>query len=244
MADDTPSAGAEGAAAAGETVRAPAPTMSLSRFVMVFLFLLAFWTLFDPTLADLFGSAAGAVLMPVIGFGGWMPAITILLAGMLTTTVSSILRDYFTDWVKQARTQKMMTSWRKANMEALRKGNQAEVAKLREIQKGFQKDMMELSFSPYKSMALTMFLFIVIFTWLRLFVDVILRDLGNQFIAVPWSSNVWLPSVYVLPSWVLLYSLLALPFGQIVARVLKYVRFRRRLQEMGVPLRAGTGDAA
>ena len=107
-----------------------------------------------------------------------------------------------------------------------------------EAQKGFQQDQMALMFSPYKSMALTMFVFIVMFSWLRTFVDFSLSANGNQFIAVPWSSNVWLPSIYVFPSWVLLYSLLAIPFGQIVSRVMKYVRFRRRLREMGLPLRA------
>lgn len=98
--------------------------------------------------------------------------------------------------------------------------------------------------TPIKSMAWTLFLFIVIFTWLRLFVDVVLNNLGNQWIAVPWSNHVYLNSVYVLPSWVLLYSLLAIPFGQIITRVLKYVRFRRRLEKMGVPLRPGPADAA
>jgi len=42
----------------------------------------------------------------------------------------------------------------------------------------------------------------------------------------------------------LLYSLLAIPFGQIVVRVLKYIRFRRRLQAMGVPLRPGVDETA
>src|SRR5256886_13415758 len=77
-----------------------------------------------------------------------------------------------------------------------------------------------------------------------LFVDVVLNNLGNQWIAVPWSNHVYLNSVYVLPSWVLLYSLLAIPFGQIITRVLKYVRFRRRLEKMGVPLRPGPAAAA
>ena len=217
---------------------------SFSRFIMVFLFLLAFWTLVDPQLAELFSAAAGALLMPVIGFGGSLPVTTILLAGMLTTTISSLVRDYFTDWIRMARTQKVMGAWRKAQMDAVRKGNTAEVDKLKEIQKTFQSDIADMTFSPYKSMALTMFLFIVIFSWLRAFVDVTLTNLGNQYIAVPWSSNVYLPSIYVFPSWVLLYSLLALPFGQIVIRVLKFVRFRRRLQELGVPLVAEAEGAA
>lgn len=203
---------------------------------MIFLFLLAFLTLIDPTLAGGAAAVADAILMPVLGFGGRLPVMTILLAGLLTTVIGSIARDYFTNWVKMARTQKVMRAWSKERMDAMRKGNTARLEQLMEVQKGFQKDQMDMMFSPYKSMALTMFMFIVMFTWLRYFVDVVLQGQGNMWIAVPWSSNVWLPEAYVFPSWVLLYSLLALPFGQIMARVLKYVHFRRRLQEMGVPL--------
>ena len=180
----------------------------------------------------------------MFGFGGFLPVLTILLAGLLTTTIGSIIRDHYTNWVKMARTQKVMSAWRKEQMEAMRKGQQTRLSQLKEAQQGFMKDSMEVQTAPMKSMAWTMFMFIVIFTWLRLFVDVVLQDHGNQWISVPWSNHVFLNSVYLFPSWVLLYSLLALPFGQIVVRVLKYFRFRRRLQAMGVPLRAGPDETA
>jgi len=170
--------------------------------------------------------------------------LTILLAGILTTTIGSIIRDRYTNWVKMARTQKVMTAWRKEQMEAMRKGQQTRLSQLKEAQQGFMKDSMEVQTAPMKSMAWTMFMFIVIFTWLRLFVDVVLQDHGNQWIAVPWSNHLFLNSVYLFPSWVLLYSLLALPFGQIVVRLLKYFHFRRRLQAMGVPLRPGPDETA
>jgi uncharacterized membrane protein (DUF106 family) len=137
-----------------------------------------------------------------------------------------------------ARTQRLMRAWSRERMEAMRKGQQTRLQMLMEAQKGFAKDQMEMMTSPYKATAWTMFFFIVIFVWLRLFVDNVLQNLGNQWIAVPWSTHVFLNSAYLLPSWVLLYSLLAIPFGQIITRVLRYVRFRRRLLAMGVPLRA------
>jgi len=90
-----------------------------------------------------------------------------------------------------------------------------------------------------------MFFFIVMIVWLRLFVDTVLLDHGNQWITVPWSTHVFLPlGVVIMPAWLLLYSLLAVPFGQIVTRILRYIRFRRRLQAMGVPLRAEPKEPA
>src|SRR5207249_10143872 len=99
------------------------------------------------------------------------------------------------------RSPKVMASWRREPMEAMRKGQTTKLAKLKEAQQGFLKDTMEMQTTPLKSMAWTLFLFIVIFTWLRLFVDVTLSNLGNQWIAVPWSDHVFLNSAYLFPSW-------------------------------------------
>ncbi|MGQ0797544.1 MAG: DUF106 domain-containing protein [Methanobacteriota archaeon] len=228
-----------------QTARPTPQPPSLSRFFLIFLFLLGMWTIFDPTLASGFAFVVGTVLEPIIGFGGRLPVVTVLLAGLLTTTVSSTLRHYFTDWVKQARTQRWLRAWQKERLDAVRKGNKARVEMLVEIQRERQKDLMTLQLDPMKSTALTLFLFIAIFNWLRTFVDVHVAQAGNLWIAVPWSSNVLLTITdAVFPNWLLLYSLLAIPFGQIVTRVLKYLRFRRRLEELGVPLRAEPGRAA
>src|SRR5437773_4028495 len=220
------------------TPRAPP---SFSRFIMIFLGLIAIYAIISPEVAVGFASIANGALFPVIGFGGAMPTVTILLAGMLTTTISSVIRYHYTNWVKMARTQKVMGAWRKEQMEAMRKGQQTKLEKLKEAQQSFLKDSMEVQMAPMKSTAWTMFMFIVVFTWLRLFVDHTLGNLGNQWIAVPWSTHVFLNDANVFPNWVLLYSLLAIPFGQIVIRLLKYVRFKRRLDTMGVPLQPQDG---
>lgn len=211
---------------------------------MIFLGLLAIYALISPEVGEGFARVADFGLFPLIGFGGALPTVTILLAGILTTTISSLIRDHYTNWVKMARTQRVMGALRRDQMEAVRKGQATRIAKLKEVQQEYMKDAMEMQTTPIKSMAWTLFLFIVVFTWLRLFVDVTLAGLGNQWIAVPWSDHVFLNSVYVFPSWILLYSLLAIPFGQIVTRVLKYVRFMRRLAELGVPPRAGVNGTA
>ncbi len=241
-ATEEPSA-PEPSRAAGSAL--PRPPPSISRFIMIFLGLLAIYAIISPDVGIGFASYADKALAPAIGFGGAYPTLTILLAGILTTTISSVIRDHYTNWVKMARTQKVMASWRREQMEAMRKeGQTTKLAKLKEAQQGFLKDTMEMQTTPLKSMAWTLFLFIVIFTWLRLFVDVTLSNLGNQWIAVPWSDHVFLNSAYLFPSWVLLYSLLAIPFGQIVTRVLKYVRFRRRLEGLGGSLQIGPTETA
>ena len=218
---------------------------SFTRFIMIFLVLLAVVALFDPTMSQSFGAIAGFILYPVIGFGGRYPVLTLLIAGMMTTGISSILRDHYTDWIKMVRSQKTTAAWQKALREAMRKGNRSEVAKLNKIREGFMKDQMDIQVNSMKPLAWTFFLFIVLFAWLNVFVNATLAVTGGQYFAVPWATNVYVTYVpFLLPSWVLMYSLLALPVGQILTRVLKYVRFRKRLEAMGVPIEPESQDVA
>jgi len=211
---------------------------SFTRFLMIFLFLLAIVTIFQPGMATEFGSIAGLVLAPVIGFGGRYPVITVLLAGALTTGISSILRDHYTNWIKMIRMQKTTGAWQKALREAMRKGNKSEVNKLNKIREGFMKDQMDVQLNSMKPLAWTFFLFIVLFAWLNVFVNSTLVATGGQYFAVPWAPDVYVNYVpFLFPSWILLYSLLAIPIGQILTRVLKYVRFRKKLLAMNVSLK-------
>jgi uncharacterized membrane protein (DUF106 family) len=210
------------------------PRQSFSRFLMIFLGILALYVLIFPDIGRSFGLAAGAILEPVFGFDGRYPVITILLAGLLTSTVSSVVRHFFTPWTRMAKMNAAMAAFRKEQTEALRKQNTNRMQKLRERQAAVMAEYQDVQVLPLKLMAYTMFFFVVIFTWLRVFVDERLVATGNLYFAVPWSPNASLLGVYVFPSWILLYSLLAIPFSVVVQRVLKYFTFRERLKELGV----------
>src|SRR2546428_9269134 len=148
-------------------VRPPSPfsRASLSRFLMIFLFLLALYAIIDQQVGLGFARGADAILFPLFGFGGTLPVLTILLAGILTTTIGSIIRDHYTNWVKMARTQKVMSAWRKEQMEAMRKGQQTRLAQLKEIQKGLAKGPSGMMSTRYKSTGWTSFPFFGVFTW-------------------------------------------------------------------------------
>src|SRR5205807_5190647 len=102
--------------------RHAASPAELSRFIMIFLGLLAIYAIISPDVGVGFASIANLALFPVIGFGGALPTVTILLAGILTTTISSVLRGHYMNWVKMELSQKAMGAWRKEQMEAMRKG--------------------------------------------------------------------------------------------------------------------------
>ena len=248
--DETSEATATGEAttvlkARKQPVAAPRSTKgSFTRFLMIFLVLLAVVAIFDPTMSQGFGAVAGFILYPLIGFGGHFPVLTLLIAGMLTTGISSILRDHYTDWIKMVRIQKTTAAWQKALREAMRKGNRSEVTKLNKIREGFMKEQMDIQVNSMKPLAWTFFLFIILCAWLNVFVNATLAVSGGQYFAVPWAPNVFVTYVpFLLPSWVLMYSLLALPVGQILTRVLKYIRFKKRLEAMGLPIQPESQEA-
>lgn len=211
----------------------PTPRQSLTRFALIFLGILAVYAMFFPDVGRAFADGAGVVLNPMLGFGGAYPVITILLAGLLTTTISSILRHFMTPWIRMAKMNKIMSSFQKESMDAMRKGNTNKAEKLRERRAEVMKQFTDIQFVQFKQLGATMFMFIVFFTWLRAFVDFTLAQQGNLFFSVPWSFNAHFLDVYVFPGWILLYSLLALPFGQVLQRILKFFSFRRRLHELG-----------
>ena len=205
---------------------------SFGRFLMIFLLIMGLYVAFVPGAGEPFAIALGIVLNPLLGFDGRYPVITILLAGLLSTTISSIVRHRFTDWVEMARASRTMNALRKDLFDAMKKGNMAQVKRLQEVQRELQLDMSKTQLTSMKSMAYTFLFLIILFIWLGgEFINRTLVPSDNMYFAVPWSSDTVFNGVYVLPAWVLLYSLLALPFSQIVQRVLKYWSFSRRLQE-------------
>ena len=79
-----------------------------------------------------------------------------------------------------------------------------------------------------------MLIVVPIFLWVRYFVDVTLGAAGTQIISVPWAMNaINLIDVYwFLPAWILIYSLISIPLGQIIMRSVRAIQFKRYLSRM------------
>lgn len=206
----------------------------MTRTLLFLMIPLTFIVMFDPSFRDALGRGAASLFWPTIGFGAAYPVLTILIAGSLTTIISSVIRHVFTDWVRAARVTRRTAAVSKALMQAVRQGNRTKVQKLQEIQLSTRAESFDVQLAPMKSLAFTLFMFVVVFAWLSQFVNGDVVSNGTLYFAVPWQSQTRLTADYVLfPAWILLYSLLAIPIGQVVTRALKYASFRKRLAAMG-----------
>jgi uncharacterized membrane protein (DUF106 family) len=203
----------------------PAP-FSWKRTLYIFLFVLAIFVLFDNTLRLALGTIIGYAFEPLIGFGGHYPVITLFLAGIIMTSLTIIVRHLFsTDYVDQAKGQKIVAAFNKEMRQARIENNTFKLKKLMEQQQKVMKKSLDMSTSQLKLMPVTLLIVVPIFAWVAVF----MATVPTALVSVPWALSVDLNAYTLLPNWVLLYSLVSIPFGQILIRLLRYYDFKRRL---------------
>lgn len=224
-------AGAAGRSGAGGRRGLPPgarPNLRSQLILMLSLFFMLF-ILFDPTFRTTVGALVGVVLQPTVGFGYHYPILTLLLTGLLMTFFSVTVRHFFMDWIEMARNQRIMSAFNRELREARLKQNTYKLRKLMELQPQMMAQSLKSSQAQFKLMPVTMIVIIPIFAWLAVYVIAV----PSSIFAVPWQPNADLHNSNVLPNWILLYSLLTLPFAQVLQRSLRYFRYRKRLEELG-----------
>ena len=196
---------------------------------MMLSFMLVLLMMFDTATRDGVSALMNSILYPLVGFGGKYSVFTLISAGLLMTTITTLIRDHTTNWLEMAENQKKMSAFNKELREARMAGNTKKVDKLMKIQPEIMKMSMDSSSSQMKLMPITMLVAIPIFFWISYFINI---EASSVIFSVPWEYNAHFTSSHILPNWILLYSLLSLPVGQVLQRGLKYMDFRKKLAEM------------
>jgi uncharacterized membrane protein (DUF106 family) len=209
-------------------VPAQDPKSTTSRMLLIFVFIMALFVMFDNNLRSALGKIVGMGLEPLWGFDGSFPVVSLLITGAFMTCLSIVVRHLFTDYVKQTKSQKIMSAFNKEMQAARKENNTYKLKKMMELQPKMMEESMKQTTTQMKLMPVTMLIIIPIFAWIAVFVG----NLDSSIITVPWSNFADLNENYVLPAWVLLYSLISIPFGQLLSRGLRYYSFKKRLNEL------------
>jgi len=218
---------ATAAPAGGKSTGAPTPGASWSRFATIFILIIAIFVLFDPTLRSALGTAVGYVLNPLVGFGFQYPVPTLFITGLLMTGLTVLVRHFFTDYVEQAENQKIVGAFNQELRKARQENNTFKTKKLMEQQQAIMQRSLKSSATQLKLLPATMIIVIPIFAWVAVF----MAQVHSPIISVPWALSVNLTATLIFfPNWVLLYSLVSIPFGQVLARALRWYDFRKRLR--------------
>lgn len=214
----------------------PAPRQGSQQLMMMFMFIALLFILFIPEARNALGLVVGLALTPLIGFGGQFLVATIFLAGAIPLTISAFLRHRMTDYLAQGRMAEVNKALGKEMREAVRKRNQAKLKKLQETRAQVMKEFLPVQMAQFRILPITMFLFFGVFAWLGFFIG----GLGAPCpatcptVTVPWAVNVSLGAgVGFFASWVLLYIVITMPLSLVLARILKYNKFRRDLANLG-----------
>lgn len=212
-----------------------APPRPKSNFGMLFLLFAVLFVMIDPNLRTMTGQATGTVLYPIIGFNGQYPVLTIIIAGVVMITLSTLVRHFFIDWIKMARTQNTMRAFQKEFNAARRERDTKRINELQKTQTKLMGLQAELSGSQMKPMGFTMLVVIPMFAWLWEFVS----HLDYTKFSTPWNlevemfaTNGILFGSSILPHWILLYSILSIPFGQLLMKALKVYSWRKRVDHI------------
>lgn len=220
--------------AAGAPEAPPMPSMSsMMPMLVTMMLMMGLYMVDNMGGGHLIGGALNSVFR-FIDFGGQYPVPTLMLMGAVMVVLTTAIRAWRTDIIGQARNQEFMSAFNRELREARMENNLYKVKKLMDLQPAVMSKSMEASTGMMKIMPYTMLIIIPIFLWVRYFVDVTLRAAGTAVIAIPWAAGgVNLMDVYAMfPAWILIYSLISIPLGQVVSRAIRWYQFKRRLDEL------------
>lgn len=179
---------------------------------------------------------------------GWLgfkdcPILSLMIIGAIMVTLSSILRTLLTDTIAQRKGSEFSKAFNNEMRQARIENNTYKMKKLTEMQPQVMAKSMEASAASMKSMPWTMLIVVPMFLWVRYFVGVTLGgDLwydGNPLasdalliVKLPWGTVNLMQQFWIFPAWILMYSMVSIPIGQFVSRMVRYNQFKKRLEKM------------
>lgn len=213
----------------------PAPAMSNKTMIgmlfslMIMMVVMAF--------RDQIGGALDVVFR-YISFDGEYPVATLIIAGVIMITISTVLRTLLTDPVEMARSQHIQSEFNKEFRQARIENNLFKMKKLQEQQPQMMAMSMESSTKQMKIMPITMLIIIPVYAWVYYFLKTgdgatYFPHLDALMVEMPWGLlNLNDALMGFFPAWIIVYTMVSLPIGQIESRLLRFIMLRKRLNAL------------
>jgi uncharacterized membrane protein (DUF106 family) len=215
-----------------EEAERPKPRMN---FWMILMMMGVLFIMIDPALRSGTATLVGFIMEPLVGFDGRYPTMTIILTGMIMIFLTTILRHVFIDWLRIARVQNTMRAFQKEFNKARKEKDTKRINELQKIQPRVMGLQAEMTGSQMKPMAVSMLVVVPLFAWLWEYITAF----NYHFFSTPWNLHVdfftregIIFGSSILPHWILLYSVMSIPFGQILQKALKVWSWRGRLDHV------------
>jgi uncharacterized membrane protein (DUF106 family) len=171
------------------------------------------------------------VVFQVIDFNGEYPVLTLVIAGLIMITFSTIIRGFITDPIEQARVQAEQSEFSSEMRQARLENNLYKMKKLQEQQTGMMAKNMKMSTDQMKIMPVTMIIIMPVYAWVYYFIGNTMDPSG--IINMPWGLlNINDMAMGFMPYWIVIYTMISLPIGQLENRFVRFYLLKKRLKEL------------
>lgn len=172
--------------------------------------------------------------LQVIDFDGRWPVLTLVIAGLIMITLSTVIRGLLSNPVEQAKGQQMQSAFNKELRQARLENNLFKLKKLQEQQPAMMAKSMETSTQMMKLMPITMVVVIPIYAWVWYFLATTVPS-ELLIVNLPWGDVDIMGTVVFLPVWMIIYTMISLPIGQLETKIVRFYLLSKRLKEMNSP---------
>ncbi len=173
-----------------------------------------------------------------IAFDGEYPVLTLIIAGLVMITLSTVIRSLMSNPIEMARSQQIQSDFNKEFRQARIENNLFKLKKLQEQQPAMMAKSMEASTQQMKVMPITMLFIIPVYAWVYYFLKTgdgaaYFPHLEVLYVHMPWGEldlNSMLMGFF--PMWIIIYTMVSMPIGQIENRLIRFIFLKKRLGEL------------
>lgn len=193
-----------------------------------------------------------------IAFDGKYPVFTLIIAGLVMITISTIVRSLMSDPIEIARNQQIQSDFNKEFRQARMENNLFKMKKLQEMQPQIMAMSLQTSTQQMKIMPVTMVFLLPMYAWVWYFINPAdsgggnyfggdsieaiansLSGFGHALVDLPWSEGYNLNTMLLgfFPSWIIIYTMVSMPIGQIENRLLRLIFLKRHLRQLDLKVK-------
>ncbi|NLU45676.1 MAG: DUF106 domain-containing protein [Euryarchaeota archaeon] len=167
-----------------------------------------------------------------IDFDGQSPVFSLVIAGTIMITLSTVIRGFISDPLEQARIQQEQSAFNAEMRQARLENNLFKLKKLQEQQPEMMAKSMKMSTDQMKIMPVTMIVIMPMYTWIYYFIS---NTVPTELLLIdmPWGVlNLVDKAMGFMPYWIVIYTMISLPIGQLENRFVRYYLLKKRLKEL------------
>ena len=192
-------------------------------FVMLMFMILMTVLIMTPSIRTTLGSTADPLLSPLLPEESFF-VITVMILGMFSMTLNTVIRNFFVDPMDQAHIGHRQGQVRKMMNEARLSRDPILQEKAMTLQQQMMPEQLEVQMGAMKPMMFTMIFIIGIFAWLTTAVESFRVD----YVSLPWAPEWHLieGKFMFFPAWICCYICMSSAYGRVLDRHIKLTRYK------------------